>query len=126
MIRIMDEDDRKRVLGWLEQRGVPQGMDKVLPEPGYIVNECCAFFVYTVSNAPVCFIEWVCSDPESKDSVEGLRELAGHCADIARECEKEGVAVITILSKPGLCRLFEKSGFRAGCGGETTMVFNGG
>jgi hypothetical protein len=127
MIRRITEKDFDRVLGWFSARGIEKSLKGILPKDfGYIVNESCAFFLYTASNAPVCFFEWVISDPEQSpvESVKNLKELAGYIEDMARNMKKEGMVSFLILSNEKLCRLF--NGFCTGCNGETTMVYEGG
>ena len=127
MIRKMTEEDRETVGEWIGDRFAGYGNINMLPSLGYMVDEKCAFFVYTVDNAPVCFVEWIVTDPNitPRESVSALKEAANEISNFASYMKESEILTYTILSNAKLVKIFERVGFTVGCKNETTLIFGG-
>jgi len=126
-VRPLEQEDMAEVTRWITSRGVGESVTSVLPMHGYIVEGKCACFIYLAENAPVCFIEWIVSNPDisARESVRGINELAGGLKDLCESLAESGVRAFTVLSNKNLVKIFNRHGFETGCDGETTMVFGG-
>jgi hypothetical protein len=123
----MVAEDLDVVCGWLKARTDSNLSTDILPKHGYIIDNECACFVYSVDNAPVCFVEWVVTNPDlsARAAYGAVDKLAKGLSDFASTCAKRGVRVLTVLSKPKLAKIFNKHGFVTGCTNETSLCFGG-
>ncbi len=79
MIRDYLHSDYELLNGWWKAQNFQSPPEVILPQTGYIANECAAGFLY-LTNARVSWVEWVVADPkaEKKLRAESINEVIAH------------------------------------------------
>lgn len=84
--------DYKKISEWWNKRDSDPIPSNLLPAIGYIVDECCAGWLYK-TDSDFCLIEWIVSDPSS-DKIERDEALDVLIDTLENEAKKQGFTVM--------------------------------
>lgn len=114
-IRKFEESDYRDVSLWWEGHGFPTIPLPFLPPLGFVAVHgdfpVAAGFVYLAVNCPVCWLEWLVSNPDA--SARNVATGIGAIIDFAsREAKALGYStMIATCRQESLGRLFERNEF---------------
>lgn len=131
--RLIDLDtDYADVAKWWESHGIKVIPSGFLPKVGVMVEsdegvKLCAGWIYMDNSSPVCWFEWVTTNPKNRPtlSLVALKVAIGaaKAAVLGIREEATGAAAIMFTCRqPSLARLFEKEGFERTDEGVTHML----
>lgn len=92
------ENDYPILLRWWKTHKFAAPMQMVLPETGYVADECAAGFLY-LSNSPLAMLEWVVCDPAAPKEKRGpaVNDLIDHICISAKLAGSLVIFTTTVL-----------------------------